>query len=346
MVSTLFMNIAPARYERRSLPDWLKDDLFFSIKTFVIGCLTIPFFTTSRAASTTPLHNIPAPSSNYYWVVPEQSLTAIITQNNDQELPYFLERDSYSLADVETLALTYPQTIQAILLDSTTSIIACARAWFQPLHNTGQCGQPAGYFRNMLFWDSSRLTTPPHWADLWDVARYPGQRTFFKGPRITLEIALLADGVPPSHIYRQLSTSQGIDRAFRKLDQLRPYIIWWSSASQAYHILNRRSVLMGVAPSAVILASQSLQDSGRRYQIQGNNILYLPAVWDIPSTLSPEKTNETKAILLTDPPHIANLPAHLPTESLEISESFWASNALLLGARFDAWLANTPSPLP
>lgn len=286
------------------------------------------------------------PSPLYYWAIPEQSLISTVLSSPDNLSLHFISRNGGGLEDIKRQALAYPQFMQAIMLDSTESAIACARAWLQPLQPLGACGMPAGFFRNVLFWDSSRITTPPRWTTLWDVARYPGQRALFQGPRVTLEVALLADGVPPAQIYKELSTPQGVDRAFQKLNQLSPYIIWWRSPSEAYHILREQTVLMGVTPSAIIFSGQARHTLARPYQAQENNILFSPAVWGIPATLSAEKTNETKAILLTNPPHLPPLPDPFPAESLEISDSFWATHALFLSERFKKWLAHLSPPDP
>ncbi|MUG05237.1 extracellular solute-binding protein [Bombella sp. ESL0378] len=340
MVFTIIMRVMFSSQLWCFFASFLKPTPLWRRTTTIAYIFTIVLLSASSwAASSLPSA---APS---YWAIPEQSLTAMITQKTEQTLPYFLERDSYALDDIKKLTLSYPQRMQAILLDSTTSAIICARGWAQPLQATGECGQPAGYFRDVIFWDPSRLTTPPHWADLWDVARYPGQRIFFQGPRPLLEIALLADSVPPSHLYQVLATPQGADRAFHKLDQLRPYIIWWRSTSQAHHILAQHSVLMGVAPCTIVLSSQSQHGTAPPYRVQMKTILYSPAMWDIPITLPYQKSNETKQKLLTDPPRTAELPASLPPESLEISDSFWASHALSLGERFNRWLAHSP-PIP
>lgn len=287
-----------------------------------------------------------APSPLYYWAIPERSLISTILNSPGNLSLHFIGRNGGGLEEIKRQTLAYPQFIQAIMLDSTESAIACARAWLQPIHPLGACGMPAGFFRNILFWDPSRISSPPRWASLWDVARYPGQRAFFQGPRMTLEIALLADGVPPALIYKELSTPQGIDRAFRKLNQLIPYIIWWRSPSEAYHILREQTVLMGVIPSAIIFSGQTRHTLARPYQAQENSILYSPAVWGIPATLSAEKTSETKAILLTNPPHLPTLPTPFPAESLEISDSFWATHALFLSERFKTWLAHLSPPAP
>ena len=76
------------------------------------------------------------------------------------------------------------------------------------------------------------------------MAKYPGKRGLCKGVRGNLEFALIADGVSPRDVYKMLATSDGVDRAFRKLDQLKPYIVWWQTGAEAAHILSSGDVLM------------------------------------------------------------------------------------------------------
>ena len=59
------------------------------------------------------------------------------------------------------------------------------------------------------------------------MAKYPGKRGLRKGVQGNLEIALMADGVAPGDVYRTLRGSDGVARAFRKLDQLKPYLVFW-----------------------------------------------------------------------------------------------------------------------
>ncbi len=89
----------------------------------------------------------------------------------------------------------------------------------------------------VLAWDRAKSAATPTWADFWDVAKIPGKRGLQRGPRTNLEIALLADNVPPGDIYRVLRTSEGIERAFRKLDQIKPYAVWWETDADAVRIL-------------------------------------------------------------------------------------------------------------
>jgi putative spermidine/putrescine transport system substrate-binding protein len=68
---------------------------------------------------------------------------------------------------------------------------------------------------------------PSTWADMWNLTLFPGKRGFRNTPRGTLEIALLADGVPPDKLY-----PLDVDRALRKLSQIKKDIIWWSSGAE------------------------------------------------------------------------------------------------------------------
>ena len=53
----------------------------------------------------------------------------------------------------------------------------------------------------------------------------------------------------PADVYKVLATADGVDRAFHKLDQLKPYLVWWQTGADAVHILSSGDVLMTSAPS-------------------------------------------------------------------------------------------------
>jgi len=71
------------------------------------------------------------------------------------------------------------------------------------------------------------------WDDLFDTAKFPGKRTFYKwsAPGV-IEAALLADGVTPDKLY-----PLDLDRAFKKLDTIKKDIIWWSGGAQSQQLL-------------------------------------------------------------------------------------------------------------
>ncbi|EJC71714.1 spermidine/putrescine-binding periplasmic protein [Rhizobium leguminosarum bv. trifolii WSM2012] len=72
---------------------------------------------------------------------------------------------------------------------------------------------------------------PSSWADMWDQTKYPGGRSFpnFDDPWRVMAAALLADGVPRDKLF-----PLDIDRAFKKLDDIRPAIsLWWKTGDQS-----------------------------------------------------------------------------------------------------------------
>ena len=74
---------------------------------------------------------------------------------------------------------------------------------------------------------------PQSWADFWDVRRFPGPRSLFNSAPRTLAFALLADGVPPDKLY-----PMDIERACRKLDQIKPHIkVWWTQGNQSQQLI-------------------------------------------------------------------------------------------------------------
>ncbi len=74
-------------------------------------------------------------------------------------------------------------------------------------------------------------------ADLFDTENFPGRRALQDRPGTNLEWALYADGVDPDDIYDVLSTPEGVDRAFAKLDTIKDHIIFWTEGAQAPQLL-------------------------------------------------------------------------------------------------------------
>jgi putative spermidine/putrescine transport system substrate-binding protein len=86
-------------------------------------------------------------------------------------------------------------------------------------------------------------SAPNSWADFWDVKKFPGRRALRNHPIATLEAALMADGVAPDKLY-----PLDVDRAFRKLEEIKPDItVWWTSGAQSAQLLNDGEVDMEMA---------------------------------------------------------------------------------------------------
>ncbi|MCZ4093090.1 ABC transporter substrate-binding protein [Sinorhizobium psoraleae] len=114
---------------------------------------------------------------------------------------------------------------------------------------------------------------PKSWADFWDVKRFPGPRTLpADSPEWTVPIALLADGVTADKLF-----PLDLDRAFRKLDQIKPHItVWWHSNDQSQQAFRSGEVVMGMIVSGRALA---LRKEGLKLEVVLNGAVRDVAPW-------------------------------------------------------------------
>jgi len=92
---------------------------------------------------------------------------------------------------------------------------------------------------------------PKSWKDFFDVEKFPGRRTMLADGLYALEMALLADGVKQEDIYPMLYTAEGRDRAFAKLEQLKPHVaVWYRSSGQAMQLMRDGEADMGLISNA------------------------------------------------------------------------------------------------
>ncbi|MDF0498651.1 ABC transporter substrate-binding protein [Bradyrhizobium yuanmingense] len=97
---------------------------------------------------------------------------------------------------------------------------------------------------------------PQSWADFWDVKKFPGSRGLLAiEGRYTIPAALVAAGVPPKNVWPL--TDDKLDRAFAKLDEIKPHITkWWTAGGEPAQLLINReyavtSIYDGRAMSAI-----------------------------------------------------------------------------------------------
>ncbi|ONG52927.1 spermidine/putrescine ABC transporter substrate-binding protein [Pseudoroseomonas deserti] len=228
-----------------------------------------------------------------------------------------------------------------------------------------ECGVGNILYSFILAFDRARTPNAPQsWADFFDTQRFPGKRGLRRGPKATLEIALLADGVPPGEVYKLLATNAGVDRAFRKLDQLKPSIIWWERGSQPAQLLASGELAMTVAYNGRITAAN--QTDNRNFGISWRNNLFTLDSWVVMKG-TPNRAAALNFInFVTQPARQAEMPpripygptargaqdglpaavqANLPTTpanaegALQISDQFWLDNLDKLNQRFNNWVS-------
>jgi putative spermidine/putrescine transport system substrate-binding protein len=112
---------------------------------------------------------------------------------------------------------------------------------------------PEVIFGRVLIYDKRLPQKPTNWASFWDVKTFPGKRTFYnKVESGIIEAALLADGVPADKLY-----PLDVDRAFKKLGQIREHIIWYTSVTQSEQIMREGQATMGLLADGRALSVKS-----------------------------------------------------------------------------------------
>jgi len=143
-----------------------------------------------------------------------------------------------------------------------------------------ECGVGAFVWSTVMAYDAGRFKEAPrNWADFWDVARFPGKRGMRKGARYNLEFALMADGVNRADVYRVLGTEAGVARALRKLEALKPHIVWWESGAQPPKMLAAGEVAMSTAFNGRIAAAN--REGTARLEIAWTDAIYELDYWAI-----------------------------------------------------------------
>jgi putative spermidine/putrescine transport system substrate-binding protein len=228
-----------------------------------------------------------------------------------------------------------------------------------------ECGVGTIMWNFVLAYDKDKLKEAPRgWADFFDTKKFPGKRALRQGPKSNLEIALMADGVAPADVYKVLATDEGVDRAFKKLDEIKNDIVWWKSGAQAPQLLASGEVVMTSAYNGRIDAA--VRNDKRNFGIQWNGTLYTLDSWVILKT-SPNVdeaykflefvgraenqaklpvhiaygVTNVKANEQIDPKRLVDLPTHPDNikNGVQISDRFWIENIDRLTERFNTWAA-------
>jgi putative spermidine/putrescine transport system substrate-binding protein len=228
-----------------------------------------------------------------------------------------------------------------------------------------ECGIGATVWATVMAYkdDTYPGEKPTAIADFWDFEKFPGTRGMRKVAEVNLEWALIADGVARDQVYALLSTPAGVDRAFKKLDEIKEHTIWWEAGAQAPQLLVDGEVALGTAYNGRIYNAYKNEN-------QPLSIMWDTQVWDIGHygvvKGAPHKDAAMKYLMerYSTPEyqgrityHIAYGPmrksasafidpaikGHLPTDhldtALQFDFRFWADHKDELQERFSAWLA-------
>ena len=228
------------------------------------------------------------------------------------------------------------------------------------------------FWGTVIAFDTTKFTgeKPSKAADFFDTEKFPGKRGLPKNPKRTLYLALIADGVPADQVYEKLSTPEGVDQAFAKLDTIKNDVVWWEAGAQPVQLLADGEVVMATGyngrffdamvgegkPFEIIWDGQYMDmdmfvipkdapnleaameylkfaTDTQRLADQAKYIAYGPSRKSSAALVGMYKDGKTEMA-----PHMPTNPEHMKTAVMDDPE-FWADHDAELTERFNSWLA-------
>jgi len=287
--------------------------------------------------------------------------------------------DTYNggLAKIKAMVDSNSVSWDVIQLEDPDLIQACEEGLIEPMQwdriggkdiflesATSECGVGHIIWSYVISYNKDNLDVGPQgWADFWNVEKFPGKRGLRKGAKANLEFALMADGVDPKDVYKVLATEEGINRAFVKLEELKPYVQWWEAGAQPPEWLASGDVVMTTAYNGRI--SNAVKE-GKNFEIVWNGHIYTVDSWAVvkgsenidkafdfigfASSKTPALTYQqympygipNKLVIQATPAEIANkLPTSPNNLSVGLRENteFWVDHQDELNERFNAFVA-------
>lgn len=213
------------------------------------------------------------------------------------------------------------------------------------------------YYSFVIAYNKSKFKgdAPKTMADLFDTAKFPGKRCFYKWSFAgVLEAALLADGVKPDQLY-----PLDLDRAFKKLDSIKSDIVWWSTGAQS-----QQQLASGQCPISLMWNGrvQALQDSGVPVAMSWDDNLTTGDMLVIPKGaphlavaqkfIAYATSAKAQAAFATDtgyapvnkgaaalmgPKALATLPGAHAASHVDLNMAYWAAHRDDIANRWYAW---------
>ncbi len=237
---------------------------------------------------------------------------------------------------------------------------------FDFLDDRFECAVPFIFYGTVLAFNKDKIAEEPKsWADLWDLKKWPGRRGMNKTPIDALEIALLADGAPRDQVYDVLSTPEGVDRAFKKLDEIKSEIVWWQNPGQSRQMLVSGEVVMSATYDNGIRFFNKTQ--GTNFGLVRNDVITHVNYWSLAAdsknvdnaykfmnyaSSAQAQAAVTNGLAISTPnpkamefvdadlkPFLTDNPEYLAV-ALPVNAEFWLNNYDAISQRFDTWAAS------
>jgi putative spermidine/putrescine transport system substrate-binding protein len=230
------------------------------------------------------------------------------------------------------------------------------------------CAVSTIIWSTVFAYDDTKFTgdKPATIADLFDLERFPGKRALRKNAKVNLEFALMADGVPADEVYDVLSTDEGVDRAFAKLDTIKDQVVWWEAGAQPPQLLADGEVAMTTAYNGRLF--DAIYNEAKPFVIVWDGQVWDLDMWGMPVGADGGGTAWEFVKFSTDTQRLADqsnwisygparkssmalvpeeIKPHLPTapenftNALQNDFEWWADNQDEMNERFNAWLAKS-----
>ncbi|MCK6454203.1 MAG: ABC transporter substrate-binding protein, partial [Alphaproteobacteria bacterium] len=198
---------------------------------------------------------------------------------------------------------------------------------------------------------------PTTWAEFWDAKRFPGRRGLRNRPDEMLELALLADGVPPKQLY-----PLDVERAFRSLNKVKPAVAHWiAQTQQTVSLIQSNEVDFTYVYKGRVLAAQPEGVSieiADEYPLVNTTLVAVPrgtrnreaAMRFLNALISPEMQGAFANALpgtglvtnnanhLVKPEVLKVLPDPTSPKVAINNDDWWADHYLKIAPRFKEWL--------
>ena len=245
------------------------------------------------------------------------------------------------------------------------------------IENLSDCCAPQIFWSYVVFYDPTNFPgeKPTTMADFYDTTKFPGKRGIHTWAQANIEMALVADGVAPNHVYKVLDGQSGaVDRAFDKLDTIKDDIVFWSAGSKPLELVKSGEVSMALAYNGRVGAAILSEGENLEYMWEGQVLeqeyICLTAgspnrdealAWMIHATSPTSQAMQAKYIpygpmrasgidiIKAGEPWFhtgVDIMGHMPNtpERLKISTVgdpvWWSDNGAEINERFSAWMGS------
>lgn len=240
------------------------------------------------------------------------------------------------------------------------------------------CGIGSVAWSALVIFNGERFAKRPPGSlrDVFNLKSFPGKRSLPSGPRYTLELALMADGVEPANVYTVLATAEGQVRALNMLNQIKADILWWDHAGEPVARVGSGEAAFGLGFNGRAFHAIAAERQPLRLIWDGQ--IYDLDYWVIPKSganravahdflrfvTAPERLAEQARWLPYGPVRLSALSKvskhaevdiemmpYLPTatenlkRALRFDSAWWQANEAKIKPRFEAWLDGKPYDL-